>query len=237
MTTPEAAAILADLKAVAAERAARVVDPDMALRVQALKAYQQARFQRTYADLLATQRYGPAARFFLEDLYGPTDFSERDAQFERVVPALVRLFPREIVHTVATLARLHAMSESLDSEMARRLDGAAPDRETLCRGLALHRSGGRAGAAGRADPGDRQRAGPLHTQHRPAQQPEADARTSSGRRPVQPADLPGDRLRYLPRDAGRRRVSGHRRQPGACALRGALRQGRSGNLVLRHRHW
>jgi len=50
-----------------------------------------------------------------------SDFSQRDAQFARVVPALVRLFPHDVVDTVATLAQLHALSERLDSEMARHL--------------------------------------------------------------------------------------------------------------------
>src|SRR6058998_1604614 len=90
-------------------------------RVRLLKAYQQRRFARTYADLLATARYGAASRFFLEELYGPTDFDERDAQFVRVVPALVRLFSHEIIATVSTLAQLHALSETLDSTMAQLL--------------------------------------------------------------------------------------------------------------------
>lgn len=68
--------------------------------------------------MLASPRFGPAARFFLEDLYGPKDFAERDAQFARIVPALVRLFPADIVETVALLAELHALSESLDLAMA-----------------------------------------------------------------------------------------------------------------------
>lgn len=97
------------------------------MRVQALKAYQQRRFAHTYADLLATPRYGAAARFFLDELYGPSDFSHRDAQFARVVPALVRLFPRDVVATVATLAGLHALSEQLDSAMAHALDGPEVD--------------------------------------------------------------------------------------------------------------
>jgi len=110
--------ILADLAAVDTERLRRAADRDLAQGVVALKAYQQLRFSHTYADLLASERYAPAARFFLDELYGPTDFTRRDAQFARVVPALVRLFPREIVETVATLSRLHALSESLDTEMA-----------------------------------------------------------------------------------------------------------------------
>jgi hypothetical protein len=113
--------ILSDLAAVDAERLQRAADRDLAQGVVALKAYQQLRFSHTYADLLASERYEPAARFFLDELYGPVDFTRRDAQFARVVPALVRLFPREIVQTVETLSRLHALSESLDTEMALRL--------------------------------------------------------------------------------------------------------------------
>ncbi|WP_448174180.1 FFLEELY motif protein [Rhizobacter fulvus] len=79
---------------------------------------QQQRFARTYADLLASRRYGAAAGFFLEQLYGPVDFARRDVQFARVVPALVRLFPGDVVEAVAVLANLHALTESLDTAMA-----------------------------------------------------------------------------------------------------------------------
>jgi len=110
-------------------------------RVQAVKVYQQRRFSHTYADLLATPRYGGAARFFLEELYGPGDFRQRDAQFARVVPALVRLFPHDVVETVNTLAQLHALSESLDSEMARHL---ADDRVDAGRYVVAWQQTGRA---------------------------------------------------------------------------------------------
>lgn len=109
----------------AAERAARAADPSFAERVASVKAFQHDRFARSYADLLSDKRYAKAATFFLEDLYGPSDFSERDTQFVRIVPALVRMFPREIVGTVADLAALHALSEGLDSAMARVLATSA----------------------------------------------------------------------------------------------------------------
>jgi hypothetical protein len=111
--------ILESLKQVAAERAVRASDPPLGHRVALVKAFQHQRFACTYADVLADPRYAAAARFFLEDLYGPTDFSARDQQFARIVPALVRLFPGEIVHTVADLAALHALSERLDTTMGR----------------------------------------------------------------------------------------------------------------------
>jgi hypothetical protein len=115
----DADSILASLESVAREREQRARSPALAAQVVRLKNYQQQRFARSYADLLASPRYGAAARFFLDDLYGPRDFSERDAQFARIVPALVRLFPRDIVGTVGELAALHALSERLDSAMAR----------------------------------------------------------------------------------------------------------------------
>lgn len=121
--------ILSELAVVDAERRRRAADPDLAGRVLALKAYQQLRFSHTYSALLVSERYAPAARFFLDELYGPSDFTRRDAQFARVVPALVRLFPREIVQTVATLSRLHALSESLDTEMALSLPSVALDAD------------------------------------------------------------------------------------------------------------
>jgi len=112
------AAILANLQAVARERAARAADPVLASKVIHLKEYQQRRFLHTYADFIASARYGGAARFFLNELYGPADFTDRDTQFERVVPSLALLFPHEIVETATALSALHALTESLDTVMA-----------------------------------------------------------------------------------------------------------------------
>ena len=123
MSNPLADRITEHLGTVARMRALRDADPDLARRVLALKAYQAARFARSYADLLADARHGAAARFFLDELYGPQEFSQRDAQFGRVVPALVRLFPGELIATVEQLGQLHALTEALDDAAARQLPG------------------------------------------------------------------------------------------------------------------
>lgn len=120
-----AESLLNELRAVDAERDRRAADPALDARVQAVKAYQQRRFAHTYADLLASPRYAAATRFFLQELYGPGDYRQRDAQFARVIPTLTRIFPAEVVHTVAELAQLHALSERLDTRMAELL--ASPD--------------------------------------------------------------------------------------------------------------
>jgi len=118
MTAVEVALIADRLAAVAELRRARLADPALGVRVRELKAFQAERFRRTYADLLADRRHRDAARFFLDELYGPQDFADRDAQFGRVVPKIARVFPGELLGTVARLAELHALSERLDQAMA-----------------------------------------------------------------------------------------------------------------------
>lgn len=188
--TPTGQAILEQLGIVEQLRRGRAGDAAHAARVTAIKSYQARRFERTYADLLASARYQAAARFFLEELYGPHEFGARDAQFARIVPPLVRLFPEEIVGTVATLARLHALSESLDDEMARQLDTAALDAAAYVRSWQR---------TGRAD--DRQRQIDLTLEvgralERYTRNPVLKGALRMMRRPAQAAGL-GDLQRFL----------------------------------------
>lgn len=125
--SPDAQAILDHLQHVAAERAHQAADAALGERVRAVKAYQHRRLERGHADLLAAPATHDAALFFLTDLYGSQDFSARDTQFARIVPALDRLFPAELVHTVRELAELHDLSETLDRRMAEALPGPAVD--------------------------------------------------------------------------------------------------------------
>jgi hypothetical protein len=93
--------------------------PDIATAVVYLKRFQARRFAGTYSDLLASSDYGAAARFFLEELYSDRDYRDRDAQFAKIAGAVEKLFPRDVADTAAALARLHALTESLDHAMAR----------------------------------------------------------------------------------------------------------------------
>jgi hypothetical protein len=113
--------LMTSLQAVEDERQRRRVDPALGIAVLAVKRLQQGRFRLTYADLLADRRWGPAGQFFLDELYGPQDFTNRDQAFARVVPALVKMFPAEVVDTVRQLLTLHAVSERLDSAMGTRV--------------------------------------------------------------------------------------------------------------------
>ncbi|WP_292934468.1 hypothetical protein [Noviherbaspirillum sp.] len=110
-----------ELETVVAERRVAKANPAMNAARTALRQFQSQRMARTHADLLAEKETGPAARFFLSDLYGPYDLTERDANLERIIPTMERLLPAAALETVAEAVALDALSEKLDAGMARRL--------------------------------------------------------------------------------------------------------------------
>ena len=112
---------------VVALRDAARADPALGAAVLSIKRLQAQRFAGTYADLLGQGHYRGATRFFLDELYGAQDFSQRDAQFARIADALQNLFPKPVVAMATTLAQLHVLTEELDFGMAHAwLDCAEP---------------------------------------------------------------------------------------------------------------
>jgi hypothetical protein len=92
--------------------------PALARALAEVKQFQARRFAGTYFDLLQTDQYQGAARFFLDELYSTKDYSQRDAQFARIAVTLERIFPQSVVQTAVALAQLHCLSEELDLAMA-----------------------------------------------------------------------------------------------------------------------
>ena len=90
-------------------------------RLTELKRWQSQRLAESYADISSIPRYRAATAFFLEDLYGPKDFSGRDQAMIRIVPTMSRLLPASAVETAALAIELEALSESLDQRVARAL--------------------------------------------------------------------------------------------------------------------
>jgi hypothetical protein len=84
---------------------------------QRLHSWQAERLGRTHADLLAGKRTGPAASFFLTDLYGATDLGSLAADVRRIVPVMSKLLPTAGLETVADAIELDALSETLDAAM------------------------------------------------------------------------------------------------------------------------
>ncbi len=96
-------------------------------RLHELKAWQASRLRRTYADLSEQPRYRAATAFFLEDLYGPKDFSGRDEAMLKIVPVMSRVLPAAGVETASAAIELESLSEELDHRVARALEDGPID--------------------------------------------------------------------------------------------------------------
>ena len=114
-------ACVADLKRFLAEasdqRLAAAADPVRCQRRERLRAWQAARLAKTHADLLASPQFHIAAAFFLSDLYGPKDFSERDTEMEKVLPIMTTMLPVSGLRTLLLAVQVDALSERFDAEM------------------------------------------------------------------------------------------------------------------------
>ncbi|HSD53027.1 MAG TPA: hypothetical protein VLC47_02645 [Burkholderiales bacterium] len=119
-----------------------------------VRAWQADRLARTYPDLLASPRYGPAAAFFLSDLYGPKDFSARDEALARIIPTMTRMLPAAALATIALAVELDALSEALDQRVAAELRRRQPGAHALELGEASYADAYR--AAGSAPERQRQ---------------------------------------------------------------------------------
>jgi hypothetical protein len=86
-----------------------------------LKAWQSERLRRTYADLLDDKRYQPACLFFLNDIYAPRDFSQRDYDIERLHVFLLRLLPPVMLTLLTQVIELNRLTNALDKRLVRAL--------------------------------------------------------------------------------------------------------------------
>jgi hypothetical protein len=118
------AALVLELAQVARLQAERAANPILAGALQRVATWQGRRLRMTYDDLAARERYAGAIQFFQADLYGSTDFAQRDADLARVVPVMVRMLPERVIATIATAVELHVLSQSLDRSLLARLPRA-----------------------------------------------------------------------------------------------------------------
>lgn len=110
-----------ELAAVKEERLAAKRDPALHQARKKLKQFQKARLAGTHADLLAAADTREAAEFFLEELYGDHDLGQRDTDLERIIPTLQKVLTYQALRAITDAIVLDALSEKLDSAMARML--------------------------------------------------------------------------------------------------------------------
>jgi len=91
------------------------LSPEMAM----LRAWQAQRLARTYADFLADARYAPACRFFLDDIYAPKDFTQRNTDIVRIHDFMMRFIPPRALKTLTLAIELNNLTEALDDKLLR----------------------------------------------------------------------------------------------------------------------
>lgn len=142
-TTDWTARLGAPLARAAALRAQTRADPDLSVARGRLRAWQAIRLARTHADLLRDPRFGPAAAFFLSDVYGAEDVGKRDEEVQRVLPTVIKLVPAAGLETITDALELDALSEELDAAMLALLADRVSDLRPEDYGRAYRRLGRR----------------------------------------------------------------------------------------------
>ncbi len=132
------------LDAAAALRRSAEAEPATQAARERLRSWQAARLARTHADLLASERMGPAAAFFLSDLYGAADLGKLGGDVRRIVPVMRKFLPADGIETVADAIELDALSEDLDAAMVAALGGEALALDAAGYGRAYRKVGRRA---------------------------------------------------------------------------------------------
>ena len=125
------AKLRANLASARAARSTATLTPLAAVDRMALRTYQQRRLEATHAQMLQSERFGPAAKFFLTELYSTEDLTQRDADIERVIRVLVKFLPDNALATLAAALEMDALSEKLDHEMATKLRAEQDDQRAL----------------------------------------------------------------------------------------------------------
>ncbi len=110
----------------------RAASPQLASALDRIAEFQARRLDATYSDLARDPRYKDAIAFFTSDLYGPGDFSRRDADLARVVPMMRRVLPAGVIATVTMAIQLTALSQELDRALLAQLGEAPLTVATYC---------------------------------------------------------------------------------------------------------
>ncbi len=94
--------------------------------IHQLQHWQCERLLVTHDDLAQQKRYQKAMAFFVDELYGPKDFSQRDADLVRVIPKLAKVLPDKAMNAMDDALSLNALSFDLDMAMAQYLQSHFP---------------------------------------------------------------------------------------------------------------
>lgn len=105
-------------------------DVTLSRRVDAVRHWQAQRLERTYGGLRRESRFTAALDFFLTDLYGPGDFTRRDADLKRALTRLQRALPARLIELLCMALELQVLTLELDQQLAAALDSSEVDADS-----------------------------------------------------------------------------------------------------------
>lgn len=120
-TSSDAARLLARLAQARPGHRVTVGTKELSRELKLLRTFQSRRLAATYRDLLANPRYSPATQFFLQDVYAPRDFSQRDADLLRFYQGVSKVLPERAVSILADVVVLSDLTNELDDQLCRAL--------------------------------------------------------------------------------------------------------------------
>ncbi len=97
--------------------------------IRGLQEWQTKRLLSSHADFWHQKRSKPAMQFFIDEIYGSKDFSDRDIEIAGVVPKLVKVLPDKAVAALHEALRLNSLSLALDLRMVAELKNKPVDRD------------------------------------------------------------------------------------------------------------
>ena len=92
--------------------------------VNQLREWQCKRLMTSYNELYSQKRFAPAMDFFIKELYGPNDFSQRDNDLKKAVPLMEAALSEKTLGTLDVALKLNTLSFKLDFELVKQLDNA-----------------------------------------------------------------------------------------------------------------
>jgi hypothetical protein len=93
-----------------------------------VRRWQAQRLELSFNAFLEDPGTRPAARFFLNDVYGDHDFTRRDADIARVMPMMQGLLPQPLLASVADGIELGVLTHAFDLRMAAALERSSRSR-------------------------------------------------------------------------------------------------------------
>ncbi len=98
--------------------------------IRDIQAWQCKRLIVSHQDMYQQKRFKPALEFFVDELYGPKDFRQRDQDIARIVPKMSKFLPEKALQSLASALHLNALSFELDFNLAKKMSGKTLNKDS-----------------------------------------------------------------------------------------------------------